>query len=120
MGTIGKQQAGCNAGDCERTHYAKGFCKKHYMQVFRHGKLTPGSERGVERPCEAPGCSRTDTAKGLCRKHNRQMKVYGRLTPEKEYQTGWTGCKVEGCNNKHRAKGLCAKHYNRSRRGGLE
>lgn len=31
----GKKQ--CSISDCETTHYAKGYCRKHYMRVQRTG-----------------------------------------------------------------------------------
>ena len=37
----------CTAKGCGRTHYAKNYCKRHYTQVARHGKLTPAAERAT-------------------------------------------------------------------------
>src|SRR4051794_31623494 len=65
----------CAVGSCEARHYAKEYCKKHYTQILRHGKLTPDRERGVVRECKAQGCDRTDTIKWYCRKHARQIRV---------------------------------------------
>jgi hypothetical protein len=113
MGEI--RDRGCKAKGCEQRHYAKGFCKKHWTQVARHGKLTPESERGVVRVCKAKGCGRTDTIRWYCRKHARQIHVHGRLTPELEHLMGFEGCRVPRCKNEHRARGLCAKHYNHER-----
>lgn len=105
----------CSVRGCEAKHYAKGYCKKHYTQVLRHGRLTPERERGVVRVCAVEGCSRTDTIGKYCRKHARQIRVHGRLTPEREHQMGNQGCSVPGCNEPHRAKGYCVKHYNQMR-----
>lgn len=105
----------CSATDCEARHYAKGYCKKHYAQILRHGKLTPERERGAVRVCLVEGCGRTDTIKFYCRKHARQLRVHGRLTPEREHVVGLVGCRVKGCKEPHRAKGYCAVHYNRRR-----
>lgn len=78
----------CAGGDCHGRHYAKGFCKKHYTQVLRHGKLTPERERGAARECPAPVgggvCRRNDVVNGYCRKHRAQVKRHRRLTPERE------------------------------------
>lgn len=30
----------CSIEGCERKHFGKGYCKKHYEQVRRHGKIT--------------------------------------------------------------------------------
>lgn len=105
----------CNIENCTTRHYAKGFCKKHYTQVLRHGRLTPERERGVVRICKAAGCNETDTIRYYCRKHARQIRVHGRLTPEREHNMNNDGCTVESCSEPHRAKGYCARHYNQQR-----
>lgn len=108
----------CSVEHCERLAYAKGYCKRHYMQVLRHGHLTLELERGGPKGCEAPECNLAQSSGGHCRKHARQIKLYGELRPDREYMTGKTVCSEEGCNTKVRARGLCAKHYTRKRRDG--
>lgn len=110
-----RKQKACRLEGCRSRHYAKAYCKKHYTQVLRHGRLTPERERGVIRICKAPGCSETDTIRYYCRKHARQIRVHGRLTPEREHNMNNEGCSEDGCSGAHRAKGLCAKHYNQRR-----
>ena len=105
----------CSVAGCTTRHYAKEYCKKHYAQVLRHGKLTPERERGAVRVCMSAGCERTDTIRWYCRKHARQIRVHGRLTPEREHVMGLEGCSAPGCRLPHRAKGFCAKHYNQDR-----
>jgi hypothetical protein len=105
----------CLLDSCVSRHYAKGFCKKHYTQVLRHGRLTPERERGVVRVCKAVGCVETDTIRFYCRKHARQIRVHGRLTPEREHNMDNEGCSMPGCDESHRAKSLCARHYNQAR-----
>ncbi len=105
----------CTVEGCEARHYAKNYCKKHYAQVLRHGKLTPERERGAVRVCLAEGCGRTDTIRWYCRKHARQIRVHGKLTPDREHIMGFEGCRVRNCSEPHRAKGFCAKHYNQDR-----
>jgi hypothetical protein len=112
---VGRKSRGCNIENCITRHYAKGFCKKHYTQVLRHGRLTPERERGVVRICKAAACNETDTIRYYCRKHARQIRVHGRLTPEREHNMNNDGCTVEGCREPHRAKGYCARHYNQQR-----
>ncbi|MGE3483742.1 MAG: hypothetical protein AB7L09_03300 [Nitrospira sp.] len=108
----------CSVEHCDRLAYAKGHCKRHYMQVLRHGHLTLELERGGPKGCEAKGCDRIQSSGGHCRKHARQIKLYGALRPDREYMTGCTSCSEDGCNNKVRARGLCARHYTRHRRAG--
>jgi len=106
----------CSAELCSHDFYAKGYCKRHYTQILRHGRLTPERERGNDKTCSAATCDRK--AKGYlpyCRKHARQIKRHGRLTPEREKQYGNTGCLVSGCRWGHRSRGLCTKHYAKAR-----
>ncbi len=105
----------CAVPNCPTWHYARGFCKKHYAQVLRHGRLMPDRERGMTRVCKVEGCGRTNTIHWYCRKHAQQLRVHGRLAPEREHVFGCVGCRVPGCKERHCAKGLCAKHYNKAR-----
>ena len=34
----------CSVEGCNGKHCAKGYCRKHYMQINRHGRLTPELE----------------------------------------------------------------------------
>lgn len=108
----------CVVEHCDRLAYAKGYCKRHYMQVLRHGHLTLESERGGPKQCDAPECEKDAVSGGYCRKHSRQIKIYGELRPDREYMTGKKVCSEQDCENKVRARGLCAKHYTRRRRSG--
>jgi hypothetical protein len=124
MASEGRVLRGCSVESCPFVHYGRSYCKKHYTQVLRYGRLTPELERGVVRTCEVEGCGRRDTIHGHCRRHARQIRLHGRLTPEREHVMGRVGCTVRGCKGMHRAKGLCSKHYARAhwatmkRRGG--
>jgi len=108
----------CCVSHCERLAYAKGWCKRHYMQILRHGHLTLESERGGPKECAAPKCEKSRVSGGHCRKHARQIKLYGELRPDREYMTGRLICSEPDCGSTVRARGLCAKHYNRHRRAG--
>lgn len=108
----------CVVDHCERLAYARGFCKRHYMQVLRHGHLTLELERGGPKECDAPDCEAAQVSGGHCRKHARQIKLYGELRPDREYMTGKTLCSEADCGKPVRARGLCAKHYTRRRRSG--
>lgn len=105
----------CKARGCDRQHYARGYCRKHYLQVRRHGRLSPELEHGVVRVCKVKNCGRTDTLYGYCLKHARQIRYHGRLTPERERLVGFTGCAVVGCKEEHGSRGLCHAHYGQAR-----
>jgi len=108
----------CCVDHCDRLAYSKGWCKRHYMQILRHGHLTLESERGGLKECDAPKCDYSQVSGGFCRRHDRQIKSYGELRPDREYMTGKKICSEEDCGGKVRARGLCAKHYTRRRRDG--
>ncbi len=104
----------CGASGCTTRHYAKGYCKKHYAQTLRHGRLTPEAERGEPRVCLVPNCGRTDTLRHYCRKHAAQIARNGKIGA-REYVRGRVGCKIRGCKAEHRAKGYCTNHYAQQR-----
>jgi hypothetical protein len=106
----------CVVEYCDRLPYAKGYCKRHYTQILRHGHLTSDSDGREVPKCSAPDCEKDQVSKGYCRKHGRQMKTYGELRPDREYMTGKKVCSESDCGLPVRAKGLCAKHYTRKRR----
>lgn len=107
----------CSSISCRKKHYALGYCKKHYTQFSRHGRLTLERERGRDRViCSVANCKKvTHGCNTHCKKHYHQIKTYGRLTPEKEHVMGHVGCFILKCKEKHRAKGFCTKHYNKIR-----
>lgn len=106
----------CTNPDCSVLHYANGWCKKHYTQFARHGRLIPESERGHFYLCSVHSCDRRATRHvrrtRYCLRHARQILVHGRLTPEREHILVHGGCTSPGCKEPYRAKGFCIKHYN--------
>jgi len=108
----------CCVEHCDRLAYARGYCKRHYMQVLRHGHLTLESERGGLKECEVPSCEQGQVSGGHCPRHARQVKLYGELRPDREYMTGKKACSEDECDAKVRSRGLCSKHYTRRRRNG--
>jgi hypothetical protein len=101
----------CNAPYCTRESKSKGLCNRHYLQLRRHGRLTPELEYGRRLPeCQAPDCDQHDHAKGYCPKHYRQLRKFGKLVPEREYGK-IRFCKEEDCLQVHCARGYCRSHY---------
>ncbi len=109
----------CSVRACPQRHYGKGFCKKHYTQLTRHGKLTPDRERGRLHSCSSPGCDKPGNVGRngtYCKKHAHQVRKHGQLTPGREHAYGvHQKCSHPGCTQPHRAKGYCTKHYNAAR-----
>lgn len=102
---------GCKVEGCTGNHEAHGYCKKHYMQLWRYGEL----REDTPEQCKVEGCSEVRFAKGYCERHYKQMWKYGVIT---ERVPPPTHCKVDGCNNVHRAKGYCNKHWQQVSRHG--
>lgn len=76
----------CNIEGCDREadHGRKGMCGKHYKQLYRHGRLTPESERMCQSYmdgdiCLVDGCNKKPCGKGYCSKHYQQLKLHGEI-----------------------------------------
>lgn len=98
----------CTESDCDRRHYGKGLCKKHYNREHRRGR-TPGT-------CSVDGCERSTGAMGgrMCATHYRRIREGHPLDlPVRGY--GQTGCNEPGCDEPHAAWGLCKFHYARAK-----
>jgi hypothetical protein len=114
----------CTVDDCNNKYYAKGYCKKHYSQIYSHGRLTPELERGklhihkIKEICSIRGCNNIVYAKGLCGTHYNEQR---KLKKEKDIKMGITTkykCKVDSCNNVIVALGYCKKHYKKFKKYG--
>lgn len=57
----------CSVENCETIHWSKGYCRKHYERVVKHGStdryITPKPE------CKIDNCSNVGSIVGLCKKH---------------------------------------------------
>ncbi len=98
----------CKVENCGNNCVAKGYCRKHYMQIRRNGQIRDPNKK----ICSVDGCNSRHHAKGYCSKHYREYLLKGEITTNKVHKK----CILEGCENKSRALGLCYKHYVRLRR----
>ncbi len=57
----------CIAPDCDRFAVAKGYCSKHYQQIYFRGQLI--SKNKIRKKCSVEGCNNPCRSKGLCNKH---------------------------------------------------
>lgn len=63
----------CDHEGCDRKHYAKGYCLRHYMHLREYGTTydigKTASQRNPKGECSIEGCDRLGEIKGLCRRH---------------------------------------------------
>lgn len=96
----------CSIEGCEEKHHAKGYCRKHYNGLKRHGDPLFNK---AERKCSVKGCNGKHKGRNYCNKHYQIYKRYGDplfILPKKK-------CIVKGCEKKHSGLGYCTKHYQR-------
>ena len=62
---------------CEKKHYARGYCKNHYMLWWKKG--TPNRENAKNKGmiCKIRGCNSVAHAKGTCVKHYTRWLKHG-------------------------------------------
>ena len=83
-------EAKCVVAWCESRSHAKGYCRKHYGQLYRDGeirseederraaaKVIPPHDKGGN--CAVAGCEKQAHAKGYCKKHYGQLYRRGRI-----------------------------------------
>ena len=73
-----KQNKFCLVPYCEKEAKKgrKGYCEKHYMQIYRHGYI---KERKVIVGCKVEGCESPHCAKGYCNRHLIQYNKFGKI-----------------------------------------
>lgn len=86
----------CAADDCERRAECKGWCRKHWERVKKHGDPYVVEHGGGLKPkkCGEPECDRKHHARGMCVKHYHHW-LYAQRKPEAD-DTGNTECIVCG------------------------
>lgn len=109
----------CSVEGCGREHYARGWCKLHYMRWHANGDPGPAevlrvaSYEGVT--CDASGCNlqaeRTAGDRAYCRLHFDRWKSNG--DPLVVQRRVRATCSVDGCDNVVKAWGWCMKHHRR-------
>lgn len=61
----------CNLKECNNKHLARGYCRGHYKQIRKWGKITSIKLRKMDgtQGCIIIGCLLKHHAKGYCNKH---------------------------------------------------
>ncbi len=71
---MAKAHRTCRIEGCDRDHYARGLCRKHY-------NATLPRKRYVAGVCAFAGCERPINSHGLCASHDRQRREGKELHP---------------------------------------
>lgn len=74
----------CDVGECQKPHYAKGYCERHYGLYKRHGK--PERITKANAVCVGPECDRKATGRGMCDAHYMQWYAGKELTVLKPFK----------------------------------
>ena len=101
----------CKVMECNDIAEIKGYCKRHYNQVIKHGEVTL-IEKRIKYPtvCQIEGCGKKSYSNGYCQSHYNKLYKYG--DPLYEYKREKDNkCKIGDCDRKYYAKGYCRKHY---------
>jgi hypothetical protein len=72
-----KHRGPCAVSECGDISRSKGYCKRHYQQLLRNGKIiaAPYSpERVTDIVCGVPSCKQRNKSNGLCLEHYRQKQ----------------------------------------------
>jgi len=96
---------------CAEPAYGRGWCKKHYMNWYRHGDpafVTPERTRATCTECGDPAIGR-----GLCRKHYLRWYKHGdpSVVLDRHRKRGPETCSE--CERPAVSFGYCTKHYRR-------
>lgn len=105
---------GCSVEGCSNSHYARGYCSRHYAQATRGRKLTLPEEK--PEFCPGPECGRPVTTKGLCNTHYIQKWQGKELTVIKAWRTETNGDKRK-CKTCQQWKNYEADFYRASNGG---
>lgn len=110
----------CSVTDCDREHYARGMCARHFKQWQRHGQVQP-DRTADPKICEVGNCDRLATERSLCHGHYLRLIRTGDVRPDVPLERrARRACSVNGCDRPVQARDLCGTHYTRWRTRGDE
>lgn len=114
--------ATCSLGDCDRPHYAKGYCRPHYFRWSRFGDPLAGTpirrRKETRGTCSVKDCHRPHYCQGWCQSHYNRWKKHGDVRSDipVESRNSRNGtCRVRGCDRPIRRRLLCNAHGRRER-----
>lgn len=79
----------CAFDGCISLNNRKGYCERHYKQIFLGIISSRICKKDLKKNCEVKGCIEIRCCKQMCSKHYQKMKKYGDplFRPEKKGQT---------------------------------
>lgn len=114
----------CSVEGCEGKHWAKGYCKIHYLRVMRTGSTGRTRNWNPGALCTVDGCDKPVHAGGYCGTHYARVQRHGEPGPaemmsyaRRSKYRGIT-CAIDGCMRPAKSLGWCNMHYNRFKRTG--
>ena len=105
-------QRRCQVDDCERKHYAGGWCALHYKRWLRTGS---GIEPQPPSSCSVANCARPATSRGWCHGHYQRWRRDGDVDPATPLgrRRQADRCGIQGCQAASHSHGLCRTHASR-------
>ncbi|MHC4870544.1 MAG: hypothetical protein ACYTFY_01740 [Planctomycetota bacterium] len=92
MGNMAKS-ALCSVKDCNNQVHAKGYCRKHYGQIWRKGKINQEKSDSSSSQSSRTNIEDTDRMRALEREYRKAKNMYrqvvgfeGRLKWRKEME----------------------------------
>lgn len=106
-------QSTCIEDDCSFPGYSRGWCRRHYHRVLKHGDPRVGAPFRItgQAVCSIPDCDRKTKSRGYCNRHYLRDLRHGNPLAGDPERDGTQGCVVDGCDRRHDANGYCNRHY---------
>ena len=99
----------CKEHDCERRHYARGWCGMHYKRWLRTGSPIRGER---PRACAVDDCERQAKSRGWCHAHYQRWRHHGDVRADVPLRRQ-RPCAVDDCDRPSYARDHCNTHYRR-------
>lgn len=79
---LGKMK-NCSLASCERTLFARGYCKQHWQRLkFKGDPQEHKPLRTIPDPCSVDGCDYDTVALGLCKLHHNKHAQWKKSVAE--------------------------------------
>jgi hypothetical protein len=78
----------CSVTNCSKTHYCKGYCRKHYDRQLNYGNPEPWVPKRQQK-CTVDNCVRNQRSNGMCNMHHKRWIKHGsvELPPRRHINT---------------------------------